>query len=328
MAGKLWTKEEIEILINKSPTLTLDDLNKLLPLRKNNGISTKLKELGLTFIKKTKRTPIEEIYNFITNNNLEFIQWVNTYTGNTSKIKCKCLLHNEDFITSIVKLTKENVRCKQCMVEKVQKNKALDKNIVYNDFINSGYEIVQGEYFNSYSRFVLKCPNDHLWETDYHNFKHKGRNCIHCHYINNHGETSNHWKGGITPLHNYLRNNIEQWKRDSMLNCNYKCIITGNKFTDIHHLYSFHKILKETIKESKLQIYQNINDYTKKELQQLTDKCLEIHYRYPLGVCLSSEIHNLFHNLYSILDNTPEQFAEFKQRYLSGEFNLKEVSNL
>lgn len=275
-----------------------------------------------------KRRPIEDIYEFIINNNLKFIKWVDEYKNQTSKLECECLLHNKTFITTVNRLMFCNVRCKECMIQKVRKNKGLDENIVYEDFISRGYQIVEGKYENAYSSFVLRCPNNHLWTTDYHNFKHKGRDCLYCHYERNKGETANHWQGGITPLHNFLRNNINQWKLDSMKNSKYKCVITGNDFDVIHHLYNFNKILQEIIEETKLTLYNNISKYTPDELQLLVDKCLEIHYRYPLGVCLSIEIHKLFHNLYGVLDNTPEQFEEFKQRYLACEFDLKEVSSL
>jgi hypothetical protein len=53
----------------------------------------------------------------------------------------------------------------------------------------------------------------------------------------------------------------------------------------------------------------------------LENKCLEIHFRYGLGVCLTKIYHDLFHDLYSVTFFTPEDFEEFKQRYYDGEFD-------
>jgi len=106
-----------------------------------------------------------------------------------------------------------------------------------------------------------------------------------------------------------------------MFNCNYKCVITGKKFNAIHHLYSFNKILKETLEELVLPIHKEINDYTSKEMNLIKDIIIKKHNEYPLGVCLCKEIHNLYHKIYGKVDNTPEQFEEFKIRYNNGEFN-------
>ncbi len=83
------------------------------------------------------------------------------------------------------------------------------------------------------------------------------------------------------------------------------------KFDSIHHVYSFDNIVKDTLYETKLPLYENISSYTALELKQLIDKCLEIHYRYPLGVCLTEEIHKNFHELNGYGNNTIEQFEEF-----------------
>jgi hypothetical protein len=120
-----------------------------------------------------------------------------------------------------------------------------------------------------------------------------------------------------------LRRKLTQWKNDSLLNSDYKCVITGGNFDDIHHLYGFDLILQSVIIETSLDIRSEISNYSENELILLENKCLEIHYRYPLGVCLREDVHKLFHDLYGYGNNTPEQFEEFKQRYWNGEF--KEV---
>jgi hypothetical protein len=166
------------------------------------------------------------------------------------------------------------------------------------------------------------CKFKHEFETTFNNF-HRGTRCLKCHLIHNTRENHPNWKGGITPLHNYLRRKLTQWKNDSLLNSDYKCVITGGNFDDIHHLYGFDLILQSVIIETSLDIRSEISNYSENELILLENKCLEIHYRYPLGVCLREDVHKLFHDLYGYGNNTPEQFEEFKQRYWNGEF--KEV---
>ena len=81
------------------------------------------------------------------------------------------------------------------------------------------------------------------------------------------GELNPNYKGGISALYQELRRNIKQWKLDSMENCNYKCFLSNNRFDHIHHLYSFESIVKDTLEETGLPLYENISWYTQDELQ-------------------------------------------------------------
>jgi len=135
-------------------------------------------------------------------------------------------------------------------------------------------------------------------------------------------ENSPKWKGGISTIQEYLRKRIENWKIDSLAFNNYKCNLTGRKDNlIIHHVYSFSNIVFETLNELKIDIYDSINKYTEEQLKLIVNKCLELHYKYGFGVCLTKNIHDLFHKLYRKGSNTPEQFEEFTQRYYKGEFN-------
>ena len=91
-------------------------------------------------------------------------------------------------------------------------------------------------------------------------------------------------------LSKYIRGNIQQWKKDSMKNCNYQCIFTGS----------------------------NINDYSKDELQYILNIFIKEQSKYPLGVCIRKEIHVLFHSLYGQYYNTPEQWYQFQKDYTNG----------
>jgi|GEM_PF-1257695 len=197
---------------------------------------------------------------------------------------------------------------------------------VKRDFENMNFTLLttEDEYINS--RQSMKCicnnhPNIIQEKEHFHTTKDVG--CKYCRAENISGEGNWNYQGGITPLHNYLRQHILQWKKDSILFYNGKCVLTNNTTTIVHHLYSFNLILQELIQELKLDMdftKIKVEDLPDDQLKLLKDRCLELHYKYGLGVCLSDNVHKLFHSLYSYGNNIPEQFTEFQQRYNNGEF--------
>lgn len=116
-------------------------------------------------------------------------------------------------------------------------------------------------------------------------------------------------------IYDLLRDNLDQWKKDSMESCDYKCVITGNRFDDIHHLYNFNKIVKETLITLGFNEDISLSLLTEKDISLIKGTSLELHYKYGLGVCLTKEIHKLFHLRYGNIDNNKSQFEEFKSLY-------------
>lgn len=133
-------------------------------------------------------------------------------------------------------------------------------------------------------------------------------------------EDNGNWQGGISALYVHLRRNIQAWKNDSMKDCNYKCVLTSGNFDNIHHLYNFSDIVSETLEILNLPIYDEINKYTKEELLEIEKVCLDLHYKYGLGVCLRKDIHKLFHDTYGYSNNSKGQFSDFVKRFKNGEF--------
>ena len=91
-----------------------------------------------------------------------------------------------------------------------------------------------------------------------------------------------------------------------MEECNYECVITHDKFDDIHHVYGFNLIMNEVIEELQIEIKSDFNDYSLAERDLLLHTFFEIQDKYPLGKCLSHEIHKQFHKIYGYGNNTIE----------------------
>jgi hypothetical protein len=189
------------------------------------------------------------------------------------------------------------------------------------DTERKGYQLLSSEsdYINFNSSLLLNCNKHGRWETSWSSL-YQGTGCPKCAYDNFSGENNPRWRGGISPIHKYLRGLLSEWKNESKKSCEYRCAISGDKrWSDVHHLYSFNKILQETIQESGLEIKNMINEYSQIERELLENTFVKIHSSYGLGVCLREDIHNLYHLIYGD-DNTCHQFEEFKQRYDDGEF--------
>ena len=92
------------------------------------------------------------------------------------------------------------------------------------------------------------------------------KGCLHPIHLNPlYGEKNGRWKGGISDLSVQLRRGIIEWKNLSANFCDYKCILTGNRFQNIHHVISFDSILHTAL--TKLGVdkrirYQNIHQKT------------------------------------------------------------------
>ena len=112
-------------------------------------------------------------------------------------------------------------------------------------------------------------------------------------------------------LSEYIRKRNKDWKQKSIEQCNYKCAVTGKRFQEIHHLYGMNKILQETLHDLNYPENISIKELSDDDLNIILNHFYEVQDTYPLGICLSKDIHKEFHDCYGYGDNTPEQFEEF-----------------
>lgn len=129
---------------------------------------------------------------------------------------------------------------------------------------------------------------------------------------------------GYENLSKLFRGQIWNWKMDSMSACNNQCIFTGSKNFKIHHIISFNTIVYQVLEklenENKLKS-DRIENYNKEELDYMINVFKEFHNRYPLGVCVRSDIHDLFHRIYGAGGNTQAQWDHFVNDYNNHKFD-------
>lgn len=119
-------------------------------------------------------------------------------------------------------------------------------------------------------------------------------------------------------LSKYLRGQNQKWKNDSMKICNYKCVLTGNKDFEIHHLYGVSNIINDILNKYEEYKDKEFSEYTDYDLSFILEKFIEEQSKYPLGECVDKKIHVLFHSMYGQYYNTPEQWYKFKKDYIDG----------
>lgn len=127
-------------------------------------------------------------------------------------------------------------------------------------------------------------------------------------------------------LSKVFRGHIQDWKNKSMNACNYKCIFTNSKNFIIHHIVGFNVILAELYEKLESEnilksIY--VEDYDKETINYMINEFIKIHNKYPLGVCIRYDIHDLFHSIYGAGGNTQEQWNAFVAKYNNHEFDDK-----
>lgn len=132
-----------------------------------------------------------------------------------------------------------------------------------------------------------------------------------------------HEKSSYNDLSEYIRRNNTEWKDLSMKNCNYKCVVTGNRFDDIHHIYGLNLILNEVLLNLNIEIKEDMNQYSEIELKNILYSFRALQAEYPLGVCLCKKIHKLFHFEYGYGNNTQEQWNDFLLKYKNGVYDDK-----
>lgn len=238
------------------------------------------------------------------------------FINSSSKIECECKLCGTKWRTTMYVL-EGNHGCPKCAKISSGDKCRYTINII-RDMLSELTDkviILSDNYVNSSSELNCQCQVcGNTFMTDWSRLR-QNQNCPECSRRSMRGEGSPAWQGGITELHRYLRGTFPEWKNDTKIYSGYRCIVTGDKFDHIHHLYGFNLIAQETMDECNLPVYDTIEKYTNEELELMRETCLRIHYEHGLGVCLKKEIHELFHQQYGAGDNTYEQFEEFKKNY-------------
>ena len=123
------------------------------------------------------------------------------------------------------------------------------------------------------------------------------------------------WEGEVVHFDSFMRERCMQWKIDSKMFYNNRCVITG-KTTNliVHHVIkSFVDIRNEVLEEFKIDKNSNFLEIKKETMWEIAEAIRKKHYQYGYGIPLDADLHREFHSKYGNKNNTVEQFIEFAE---------------
>ncbi len=249
------------------------------------------------------------------------------YINNTQPLEYICKKHIEYGIqiTNYADIKHHGSACRLCANEKISnffRNSCED---VKNEYYDLGYILLSNkeEYVDCHTPLKCSCqkhPEEIFDVSLVHARRHQG--CKKCYQDKMSGENHFNWKGGISDLSNYLRYKVKPWVFDSLKFNDFRCALTNiNNSLVVHHLYSFSKIISETLDFLEIPLYPQVSLYSVEELSKIENKFLEFHYQKGLGIPIIKPLHKLFHSYKGnlIIDNG--EFEEFKQKYYNFELD-------
>lgn len=100
------------------------------------------------------------------------------YYNSHTKIRLRCD-HGHEYMVAFYSF-KNGHRCPVCFNEQQRgQYRKLNYDFVKKQISEEGYHLLSNEYINSDTKMTVKCDNNHIYQTSYHNFK-LGYRCPYC----------------------------------------------------------------------------------------------------------------------------------------------------
>ena len=211
------------------------------------------------------------------------------YSNNHTKIKCKCLIHDELCFTTPHLLLKGHNCCKRCIGEEKSKRLLMSNEQFLQQLIKKNINVAPlEEYKGNDIKILFKCSCGDLWRTTPERVL-LGNHCKKCGYKNFSGKNNHFYNPNLSDddRNNSLYRFRNPQYKEFVYNCfkrdNYTCQISGKKSKGdivVHHINGYNWDIKNRY---------NINN----------------------GITLNKEIHKEFHKIFGKGNNTKEQFVRF-----------------
>lgn len=251
-----------------------------------------------------------------------------SYQNYSTPLKFKCNLCGAEFTRTFAQIKQNGgvkFRCTHCMKKTQARYNRLTISDVQNFIdeydINHDCELISEDYIDNTTPLLFRCNCcGREYERTYATMQaKKAFKCFRCaHHL-----PAEEQSGVYNAVKNYFRSRLNAWKKEQLEQHLY-CELTGaTTELEIHHLLSFSTILKLASQNTGIPL--NIKPTELKDngysLETLEKEFFKLHNELGQAVVLTRDVHQLFHKKYGYKNNTPEQYAQFKEEYLKGELN-------
>lgn len=194
--------------------------------------------------------------------------------------------------------------CVLCANEATGNSKYISYEEIEETARKHGYilKTTRDEYENVSTELKLVCPK----HGEFPLLARKLREGVHCKECGREiqrekvsGENCIFWKGGSTNIVQHFRALTVPWRNKRIVEENRKCELTGRTShnLEVHHInFSFSDIAWKTINDIGIDVREKVADYTEEEIIALDNKFMENHNNMAVGVVMSEDIHNDFHD--------------------------------
>lgn len=202
-------------------------------------------------------------------------------------------------------------RCPQCGIMAGAKTKRYSVEDVDRKIAERGYTRI-GEYIDAATPFSATCKRGHQVNLTFSNFLIGHSGCKICGNLDRMGENAYNWKGGRSEVIEVLRKSIKDWAYQVLKRDKFLCQVSGRYDNlEVHHLVGFNTLIEQASSETGVPILQKLEQYNSLEdFERLKKRVQELHTP-EIGITLTKDIHNDFHNKYGRGNNTEEQFKEY-----------------
>jgi len=215
--------------------------------------------------------------------------------------------------TNITKRQTIGYKCRKCVRGDFEK--------IHSEFIIKGLTPLFTEYINCVAPLEYICQKhpEKVQRTRYLSFS-RGRSCKLCReqsratpVVRTLGRTS------LAVITSKLRYQLSPWVLSALKESNFTCSLTGVRGVplEVHHERSFASIRDEALRLTNLRRDATRNELSEEQFEELVKVFHILHDQYTPKV-MQKHLHKLFHKYYGKINNTPDQFDEFKSQFQKG----------